>query len=472
MRTYFIRTTKEVGVATLFTQLNLRVPKFMMRVNTHVEVDIAKWNRCGGLLSAYGRTLEGRKVEYLIQEVDRAIDDVIARNDFTKEDIDDAVCAVVYREAREAQILDEEQQMRDAQRRAEAERIAKARADSDVRAYLDSLIEGMKNGSVRIEGKGRNKGGRYTPNTIKMWRNLAGIIDRIYKESPFTWSDIDRRFATRFRAWMEDEGYMAKSINKYVGQFVALVNRAYADGKHDNQAAAGYFLKPSVDEGQKAAEIYLTAEELNALYQMPLEGEKALVRDIFVVGCCTCQRVSDYSRLKKENFVTTARGAKVVKIQQQKTKNFVTIPILDDKLTAIMEKYNYSLPKLPTFFDQILNRYIKEICKDLSESVPSLKDEFPTILTMKEREKEAKGEVTYKRDADGRVVKPKYALVTSHTARRTGITNLYLTGKFDVYQMMHVSGHKEAKTFREYIKLSGEEMAEQIANKMGNDNLF
>lgn len=472
MRTYFTRTTKEVGVATLFTQLNLRVPKFMMRVNTHVEVDIAKWNRCGGVLSAYARNIEGRKVEYLIQEVDRAIDDVIARNYFTKEDIDEAVCAVVYREAREAQILDEEQQMRDAQRRQEAERIARAREDADVRAYLHSLIEGMKDGSIRIEGRGRNKGGRYTPNTIKMWNSLALIVEKYYKLHPFSWDDIDKRFATRFRAWMEDEGYMAKTINKYIGQFVALLNRAYDEGKHTNSSAAGWFLKPMVKESEKAAEIYLTADELNALYQMPLEGERALVRDIFLVGCCTCQRVSDYSRLRKENFVTTARGVKVVKIEQMKTKNVVTIPVLDDKLTKIMERYQYSLPQLPATFDVILNRYMKEICKELSESVPSLREEYPTILTMKEREKEAKGEITFKRDADGRVVKPKYALVTSHTARRTGITNLYLTGKFDVYQMMHVSGHKEAKTFREYIKLSGDEMAEQIADKMGNDNLF
>jgi Ribonuclease G/E len=38
--------------------------------------------------------------------------------------------------------------------------------------------------------------------------------------------------------------------------------------------------------------------------------------------------------------------------------------------------------------------------------------------------------------------------------------------------MMHVSGHKEAKTFKEYIKLSDEKMGERIAEKMGNDNLF
>lgn len=472
MRTYFIRTKEHSGTARLYTQIKSRKNNLRINLNTGVEVDIAKWQKCFCDLSLYAKTQGGKVVEILVQDVDKAIDDVLSRLDFTKEDIQEAVNAVVYREAREAAALAERMEREAAEREAEAKRIAKAREDADVRRYLASLIEGMRNGTVRIEGKGRNKGERYTVNTIKMWVNLQGIIERFYNTHPFTWDTIDRRFATLFRAWMEDEGYMAKTVNKYVGQMVALINRAYSEGLHHNTAAATCFAKPMVDDAQKSAEIYLTADELNALYQMPLTGEKALVRDIFIIGCCTCQRVSDYSRLKRENFVTTARGAKVVKIQQQKTRSFVTIPILDDKLTAIMERYDYNLPELPSNFGIIINRYIKEICKELAKNVPSLSEELPTILTMKERTKEERGEIAFKRDEAGRVVKPRYELVTSHTARRTGITLLYLTGKFDIYQMMHVSGHKEAKTFREYIKLSGEEMAEQIAEKMGNDNLF
>lgn len=472
MRKYFIRTERTEGLARLYTRVQKRTPSINLLLAIDVEVDVAKWNKSFQELSIYARTPEGKRVERMVQDVDRAIDDVVSREEFSRGDIEEAVASVVHREAREARAREEERRRKAAELRAEEARLAKAKEEADVRRYLARLIDGMRNGSVRIEGKGRNKGERYTPNTIKMWRSLQGIIERFYQEYPFTWNSIDKRFAVRFRAWMEDEGYMAKSINKYVGQFVALINRAQSEGLHTNTAAAGLFLKPAVEETQKATEIYLTAEELNALYQMPLNGEKALVRDIFIVGCCTCQRVSDYSRLRRENFVTTARGTKVVKIQQKKTHNYVTIPILDDKLIEIMKRYDYSLPQLPANFDVILNRYIKEVCRELSESVPTLAQEMPTILTMKERAKEERGVVTFKRDENGRVVKPRYELVTSHTARRTGITLLYLSGKFDVYQMMHVSGHKEAKTFREYIKLSSDEMAEQIAAKLGEDTIF
>ena len=66
-------------------------------------------------------------------------------------------------------------------------------------------------------------------------------------------------------------------------------------------------------------------------------------------------------------------------------------------------------------------------------------------------------------DLNGNVIVPRYACVTSHTARRTGITNMYLSHRYTMLQMMHVSGHKTQKTFMEYIKLSSEEIADEIA---------
>ena len=67
-------------------------------------------------------------------------------------------------------------------------------------------------------------------------------------------------------------------------------------------------------------------------------------------------------------------------------------------------------------------------------------------------------------DLNGNVIVPRYDCVTSHTARRTGITNMYLSHKYTILQMMHVSGHKTQKTFMDYIKLSSEEIADEIAS--------
>lgn len=77
----------------------------------------------------------------------------------------------------------------------------------------------------------------------------------------------------------------------------------------------------------------------------------------------------------------------------------------------------------------------------------------------------------YGKDTDLKAMSSYYECVTSHTARRSGITNMYLSHKFTIVQMMHVSGHKTQKTFMDYIKLSSEEIADEIAaiSKKEND---
>lgn len=146
-------------------------------------------------------------------------------------------------------------------------------------------------------------------------------------------------------------------------------------------------------------------------------------------------------------------------------------------LPPICEKYGYNIPKAN---EQVLNRYIKDILKDLSEQLPSLKEKVPTKLTMKQKEalrKEKKEPVTglplcldKETDLNGNVIVPRYDCVTSHTARRTGITNMYLSHKYTILQMMHVSGHKTQKTFMDYIKLSSEEVADEIAAMSKKEN--
>ena len=303
----------------------------------------------------------------------------------------------------------------------------------------------------------------YNKNTCKVWSNFLGILKRFYAENPFTWTDVNKSLTDRFVCFMEDEGYMVKSINKYLICFRAMVGYALEQGMHENTFALKAFSKKKVQESDKAKEIYLTGTELQALYEMKLDGLKGKIRDVFLVGTYLCQRFSDYSRLERENFTTTAKGTKIVRIVQEKTGNSVVIPILNDNLLHIAEKYDYEIPKVN---DVVLNRYIKQILKELSETVPTLARLERTVLTMKERTKEERGEVSFTRDTKGHVVKPRYDLVSSHTARRSGITNLYLTGLFDSFQMMSVSGHKDEKTFNEYIKLSSDEIADTIARKV------
>lgn len=460
MGNYFLRTKKEKGTASVYLRVQKRNPKLNILVCSKVSVDIQQWDKVTQDVAKwndYCKTQDGRKVKETLDSISSAIDNLISQGIYDKARIDEVVEAIVFREERERQRIQEEEEERQEQERLRQikEQEEEARK-ADVILFLENFLEGIKNGRIK------NGAENYTLNTCKVWSNFLGILKRFIQISPFTWKDINKALADRFVSFMEKNGYMVTSINKYIICFKAMIQNAMDQELHNNLIALRAFSKKKIQETDKAKEIYLTKAELQALYEMPLEGLKDKVRDVFLVGCYTCQRFSDYARLEKENFTKTAKGTKVVRIVQEKTGNDVVIPILNDNLLHIAEKYGYDIPKVN---DVILNRYIKQILKELSSTVPSLARKERTLLTMKEREKEKQGLVSFERDNKGYVIKPRYELVSSHTARRSGITNLYLSGNFDTYQMMSISGHRDEKTFYEYIKLSSDEVADSIAQK-------
>ena len=459
MGNYFLRTKKEKGTASVYLRVQKRNPKLNILVCSKVSVDIQQWDKVTQDVAKwndYCKTQDGRKVKETLDSISSAIDNLISQGIYDKARIDEVVEDVVFREERERQRIQEEEERQEQERlRLIKEQEEEARK-ADVILFLENFLEGIKNGRIK------NGAENYTPNTCKVWSNFLGILKRFIQIYPFTWKDINKALADHFVSFMEKNGYMVTSINKYIICFKAMIQNAMDQELHNNLIALRAFSKKKIQETDKAKEIYLTKAELQALYEMPLEGLKDKVRDVFLVGCYTCQRFSDYARLEQENFTTTAKGTKVVRIVQEKTGNDVVIPILNDNLLHIAAKYGYDIPKIN---DVILNRYIKQILKELSSTVPSLARKERTLLTMKEREKEKQGLVSFERDNKGYVIKPRYELVSSHTARRSGITNLYLSGNFDTYQMMSISGHRDEKTFYEYIKLSSDEVADSIAQK-------
>jgi len=104
----------------------------------------------------------------------------------------------------------------------------------------------------------------------------------------------------------------------------------------------------------------------------------------------------------------------------------------------------------------------------LSETVPSLAVQSVVVLSKHEREAEARGKTKWEHPNGDMhyAIKPKALLVSTHTARRTGLTLMYLSGCFSVLQMRAVSGHKNDDMFYRYIRLSGEDIAAQIDEKM------
>ena len=64
-----------------------------------------------------------------------------------------------------------------------------------------------------------------------------------------------------------------------------------------------------------------------------------------------------------------------------------------------------------------------------------------------------------------RTVHHKYELVSSHTARRSYITNLYLDGRLSTEQIRSISGHTSEESFRRYLCQNLDEEAREIIRR-------
>ena len=96
--------------------------------------------------------------------------------------------------------------------------------------------------------------------------------------------------------------------------------------------------------------VYLTEERIQELYEYDLSNRPAWekIKDVFVVGCLTGQRVSDYKRINTKMIVTLTDGNKYIKLKQEKPAIsfiFLLIIVLRLSLTNIMVHYPKSTTK-------------------------------------------------------------------------------------------------------------------------------
>jgi integrase len=177
--------------------------------------------------------------------------------------------------------------------------------------------------------------------------------------------------------------------------------------------------------------IYLTEDEILQL----LDIKEFDVRDVFVLGCFTGMRFSDYSTID-----TSAIRNNRLEFVQKKTGGKVTIPI-HPVVNTILKKYDNILPLVPE------NNEFNRIIKIVGEKLPFLHIPFTK-------------QVTYKRELR-EFVAMKYSYLQTHTARRSFCSNEYLKGT-DPLIIMSISGHKSHKSFMRYIKVSGDQFADKL----------
>ena len=76
------------------------------------------------------------------------------------------------------------------------------------------------------------------------------------------------------------------------------------------------------------------------------------------------------------------------------------------------------------------------------------------------------GSPLWVRNKHGEVIRPKYELISSHTWRRSGATNLYKLGVLSNMEMRSITGRQSEKVFESYISVGLSEQAQIIGDKI------
>ena len=240
-----------------------------------------------------------------------------------------------------------------------------------------------------------------------------------------TFDDIDYVFCESFIEWMSSTKKLCANTRGSHVKFVkAAMNEAFKSKLHNNEE-----FRTFRKESEQVDAVYLTNDEVTKVANLPLCGSYALARDLFILGCHTGMRFSDYSRLSLKDI-----SDGVIHFITQKCKTPVDIPA-HPRVISILEKYKGILPPLS---GQKFNAYIKIVCKEAGIN--------DSVLVRKGGKHER-----YE----------KWELVSSHTARRTGLTNMYKAG-IPTYRCMMISGHKTEAVFMTYLRITQEENAQYL----------
>jgi integrase len=324
--------------------------------------------------------------------------------------------------------------------------------------FLTTYIEDLETG--RRTKKGRTV--KVTPAYIKGLRIIQTQIRNFQKEMHRKIGLDDMTMETRnsLVCYWKGRGLMPNAINSYMTDVRTVAKAAYEDKltKCDDFRHSDF-----VPKKEEVDNIYLTPEQIQEMLELDLSTKEAVrerlealdisedeklaqlskcrithirtlehVRDVFIVGCLTGQRVSDYSRIC-DDMITEINGVEFILLTQQKTDKKVYIPV-DRRVRLILDKYD---GKLPHIHPNEMNKLIKTVGLMLGW--------------------------THDCGFDGKRLNPKRGrrfcdMLLSHTARRSFATNAYKAG-VPLSSIQAITGHSSEAQLRRYLKLDAEEKA-------------
>ena len=297
-----------------------------------------------------------------------------------------------------------------------------------IRSYFDQTFKNIRKRNdfylVFDEFSDLNtKLGVWTKSTQSRYRTIKKDLVNFDKINGIsTFDSIDLIWYASFKSYCEEvKKHSVNTFGRNVGLIKTFLNYALREKYTLNDKFKLFKAKREVTD-----QVVLSKSEVLKLYHYDFSKSPKLerVRDVFVFGCLTGMRYSDFKRVQRENIQNDTITLREVKDKSKTLK----IPLVALS-RAILEKYDYELPIIS---DQKFRNYIKEACKRVGFTQEVVKS------------------IRIGNKVFNKTLK-KYERISTHTARRSFITNMINAGVPNKV-IMGITGHKSIVTFQNYYK--------------------
>lgn len=266
----------------------------------------------------------------------------------------------------------------------------------------------------------------HTYRAYPSFRNKMKAFMMHLKKENIIFDDVDLPFYLDFIRWLRASGVGDHAVATNVKHLKKFMNLGLELGLHSNEEfkrKAFKSLKPETEQ-----KIYLTPEEIEDFRLVDLSGQPHLQQeqDRFLISYYFILRYSDSILIDRKNFVTQD-GRLYYRNQSSKTRVTGFIPV-KPLAKDILERIDYQVKKT---------------------SNQKANDKVKMIAARAGIDEEVNGN-------------PKWSLVTTHTARRSAATNLWLAG-MPLPEIMQLGGWKTESQMKKYLVSSGIELAKVSA---------
>lgn len=278
---------------------------------------------------------------------------------------------------------------------------------------------------------------RVSDSTRKRYKYLKTQLHEFqaYRKKKFSFNDINSKFYNELlQYFIQEKKHSANTLHRNIGLFKTFMYWAF-EKKLTNNDEFKDFKKP---RKQPTTEIALDIDKVKELYNLDLSSNIRLerVRDLFIIGCTTGQRFSNYSSFSKSDIV----GDEILVPDFKNPDKLLNIPLLEIT-KEILIKYDFNLPEIS---NQKFNKYIKEIVK-----IAGFDENTKKIIRIGKEIKEDNI--------------PMWKRVSSHTARRSFIT-IMLNAGVPPKIIMSITGHKSLPVFNAYYKPDSKARLQSMKN--------